>query len=110
MVLPILALVLMLPQVAGYVVTRVWRPAGKAEWLGAAVATYAAIWYATCHSMLRVQQPSAGDWLYPYGAGPQFAWGLLGAGLVLELGFGVLCAGVVFHVRRSRASVSPPAS
>jgi hypothetical protein len=38
------------------------------------------------------------------------AWGLLGAGLVIELLLGVLVAGIVFHVRRSRATIAPPSA
>ena len=108
MVFPIVALVLALPQVTAYLVTRWWGRSGHAEWLGTAVATYSAIWYVTCHSLMRVPTPPADAPLHPCGTGTMIAWGLLGAGLVIELLIGILLAGVVFNLRRSRPSVPPP--
>jgi hypothetical protein len=107
MLLPVLALVLAVPQLAGYVVTRFWRGAGRAEWVGAAVASYAAIWYATCHSMLHQEDFAQ----IRCGVAPRIAWGLLASGLVVELMMGLLLAGVVFHLRASRGQRrTPPAS
>jgi hypothetical protein len=95
MLFPILAIVLALPQLAGYLVTRAWRRAGQAEWLGAAIATYSAIWYVACHRT--------------GAAPPAVSWGLLLAGLLMELVLGILLAGIVFHLRRARAAARPPA-
>jgi hypothetical protein len=106
MLLPVLAIVLALPQVAGYLLTRVWRRAGQAEWMGAAVATYTAIWYATCH---RMTVPPPQDGMYHCGLGPMISWGLLFAGLMLELLLGILLAGIAFQLRRSREAAPPPA-
>ena len=98
MVLPIVALVLAVPQAAGYALTRLAPRAGVAEWLAATVATYTAIWY-----------PIFGAWLKPdadparSNLGPALAWTTLVVGLLYQLVVGGVLATAVVRGRRGRA-------
>jgi hypothetical protein len=97
MVLPVVALVFALPQLAGYGVARLWRSAGITEWLGAVVAAYTAIWYPLFG---RALSAPAGCW-----TGPAIAWGTLVFGLLFQL----VIAGVIAtaYFRRERPPAPP---
>jgi hypothetical protein len=99
MVLPIVALVLAVPQLLGYAVTRLAPRAGVPEWLAAAVAAYTAIWYPSMGALL---SPPASQSFHG-GIAPLLAWGALVVGLCYQLVVGGVLATAVVR-RRRRAS------
>jgi hypothetical protein len=103
MVLAVVALVFALPQLAGYGLARVWRRAGMAEWLGAVVAAYTAVWYSTFGQLLRGHDTEQ----IRYEMGPALAWGTLLVGLLFQLVIGGVIATAYFRRRRAPA---PPAA
>ena len=100
MVLPVVALVFAVPQLVGYLVSRLWRRAGMAEWLGAVVAAYTAIWYPTLGQLLK----PPGSEMFHGGLAPPIAWATLLVGLLFQLVIGGVIATAVFRRRRAPAA------
>jgi hypothetical protein len=96
MLLPIVALVLALPQLAGYALTRLALRAGVPEWLAAAVVVYTAIWYPTFGSI-------RGD------LAPVMPWATLLVGLSYQLVVGAVLATAVIRHKRRTSHPAPPA-
>jgi hypothetical protein len=95
MVLPLLALVLALPQLVGYLLTRWSDRAGVAEWLAAAVAVYSALWYVVVGARACAGAAPAS------GMASFVVAGTLGGGLLYQLVIGaVLATAVVRHKQR----------
>jgi hypothetical protein len=90
MVLPVVALVLAVPQLVGYIVWRLARRAGVAEWLAGAVAAYTAIWYPIFGWALPLPPPPPGA--YRCGIGTMLALGTLLVGLGYQLLIGSVIA------------------
>ncbi|HVU50600.1 MAG TPA: hypothetical protein VHL80_07920 [Polyangia bacterium] len=101
--LAVVALVFALPQLAGYAVGRLWPRARMAEWLGAVVAGYTALWYPTFGQLLRPR--GAGS--FHGGLGPMLAWTTLLVGLLFQLVIAAVLATAFFRRQRPPA---PPAA
>jgi hypothetical protein len=102
MVLPVVALVFAVPQLAGYVVARLWRGAGTTEWLGTVVAAYTAIWYPIFGRALSMPAGRCG-------IGPMIAWVTLVFGLLFQLVIAGVIATAYFERRRAPTPPPPPA-
>jgi hypothetical protein len=90
MLLPILALVLSLPQVVGYAAWRLSGRGGVPEWLAGTVAAYTAMWYPIFGSVLREPPPSLNADQGHFR--PAFALGTLLVGLSYQLVVGGVLA------------------
>jgi hypothetical protein len=101
MVLPVLALVLVMPQIVGYLLVRWSARAGVAEWLAAAVATYSGIWYVAIGATLRAEVPSQSG--YHCGLGWMLGWGALLIGLGYQILIGGVLAWAVVDRKRARS-------
>jgi hypothetical protein len=94
--LPVMALVLTLPQLLGYAVTRLAPRAGVPEWLAAAVAGYTGIWYPIFGRLVAPAGPGGHD-----GAmGSILGWAALLVGLLYQLVIGGVLATAVARRKR----------
>src|SRR5690348_5319047 len=104
MFLAILLVVLLVPQLVGYAVMRLSRRPSRVEWVAAAVATFTAIWFATCGhraSSLDTAQVRCG-------MGEMISYGLLMVGLGVEIFAGMIISNVV--ISRREPPPAPPAA
>jgi hypothetical protein len=96
MSLAVMALVLALPQLLGYAVTRLSSRAGVPEWLAAAVAGYTALWYPIFGRLVGPLGPDRPDCAF----GVLLGWGTLVIGLLYQLVIGGVLATTVVRRRR----------